>query len=191
MKQKRSTNEKIVIERLLGYIFSRPILAAVIIGSLIHIGKWINYSLHGVDYLQFVSDQLSDNVALGFVDILMSYIVPGLVVTVSRKLAIFKEKEFYQNFPELNPDIIIKCAKDGSPEYINSTAQTLMHELKISLNEVALLLPNEICSLVVDQNKMPQRLTHEIKGRIIEYSVSLSDDGLVFLSGRQAIDKID
>lgn len=176
------------VEKLLGYIFSQPILAAAIIGSLIHFGKWINYTIHGKNYFHDLSMQLSDNTALAVVDILMSYIVPALVVTVSRKLALSKEQEFYQSFPDLNPDIIIKCASDGSPEYLNLTAQTLMHDLQISLNDIALLIPEELLLMIKNQNIPPPRIMHKIKNRTIEYSIGLSDDGLVFLSGRQLIE---
>jgi len=177
-------SKKLMLLNILRYIFSRPYLAALIVGSFIHAGKWLNFTFHGIDYYENTVKLIDHGLIFFVIDILMPYIIPFAVITISVKLAKIKEKEFYNTFPDMNPDIIIKCDLSGMPLYINKSAKIFLFENNISVVEHEALIPENITSINDENGELPCRVTHNIEGVKIEYLVSRPDNNSLFLSGR-------
>ena len=165
-------------------IFARPFLAAALVGSFIHMGKWINYTLHDVSYLNSVVQELNNGIVFFTIDLLMPYLVPFAVITISGKLAKLREQEFYHTFPDLNPDIVIKCDASSTPMYVNTAAKKLLADNNLPVEDVSALIPTLLLSNSNDDIDFPCRIIHEVNHESIEYLICLSDDGSLFLSGR-------
>jgi len=164
-------------------IFARPYLAALIVGSFINIGKWLNYVVHDTNYVASIVRLKADGgYVFAAVDQLMPYVVPFIVITISRKLAKITEQAFYDTFPDLNPDIVIKCNLAGMPQYFNTTAKDFLSDNDIPAENIETLIPLKITSINIDQ--LPCRLEHVVSGEKIEYLISKSDNEELFLSGR-------
>lgn len=170
--------------KVLQHIFARPILAALIVGSLIHLGKLVNFMIHSVNYYDNLHQLLKTGIIFTLIDISLPFLIPLLVVSLSRKLSTIKEQEFLNNFPDSNPDLIIKCNKDGEPVFINTTVKALLFEQNIPIRKTHLLIPEELKSTTHENRKLPSQLIHFINDIKIEYFVNVSHSNELFLSGR-------
>jgi len=175
--------------KILQHIFARPFLAAIIVGSLIHFGKWLNLYIHNKDYNTNLTQLLENGTAFAMADILMPFFIPFIVISISRKLAKIKECEFLNNFPDANPDLVVKCNAKGEPIFINNTVKALLFELNILAREMNRLVPDQLHQINIDTLALPTQITHTIQHITIEYLVNKSNNNGFFLSGRKKIEK--
>lgn len=169
---------------LLKQIFARPYLAAFIVGSFIHVGKWLNYTVHNLSYFDTFSRLISNGIPFMLVDTVMPYLIPLTVITISRYLTNLKEIEFFNTFPELNPDIVIKCSHAGDALYLNSAAKKFLTQKNIPTDNISMIIPDNICSLNIAETSLPYRIEHQVSGETIEYLISRANNNDLFLSGR-------
>ena len=140
--------------------------------------------IHSVNYYDNLHQLLKTGIIFTLIDISLPFLIPLLVVSLSRKLSTIKEQEFLNNFPDSNPDLIIKCNKDGEPVFINTTVKALLFEQNIPIRKTHLLIPEELKSTTHENRKLPSQLIHFINDIKIEYFVNVSHSNELFLSGR-------
>ena len=139
--------------KLLEYIFGKPWLASILIGTSIHLFFYIE------ELITLNKSYLSD--LLGYWGqypihatgrFVIPFLIPLIVTSVSRRMVIQKEQRSLFKFPRANPEIVFKLDEAGRIIYMNPTAVEYLSRLGLNQNNARNMLPdgyeNELQELV-------------------------------------------
>ncbi len=129
------------------YIFSRPLLTALLVGATIHLFNQLNlYFDSGVLHFQQWQHGIIEHPVYTLVDISIPFFVPWMVASFGCYLSRFRQQQVMDMFPESNPDIVMSLDKHGAVQYINKSTETLLKQLGIENADAACLLPENFCN---------------------------------------------
>ena len=170
-------------------IFSKPPLAALVVGTVIHLFSWLNAYLVGMDYITNVFIHFDMHFLHGLGRILIPFLVPGIVTYLGRYLSRYRQQELMGHFPEMNPDLIFKVDEGGCVEYVNPTVKNHLDRLGLDEYAAASILPNDYLARIQDvsgQDKISQ-VSHSIDGANIEFTFrGIEAHNSVFISGHDS-----
>ncbi|KAA3628617.1 MAG: hypothetical protein DWQ09_08065 [Proteobacteria bacterium] len=123
------------IERGLRRVFTRPWLAALLVGIAIHGFNIMNQWFAGAGSY-FASHWLAIRIQPGYgvVQVLIPFLVPWLVTGIGRHLAGINRAALRAAFPDANPDLVIKLDRDGLPLYANRAVRRWLQGEAIPLS---------------------------------------------------------
>ena len=170
-------------------IFSRPPLAALVVGTAIHLFNYLNSSFVGMDYFMGLMNVLDSQPAYGMGSVFIPYIVPGIVTMTGKHLSGLQQKELMGHFPEMNPDLVFKLSPTGEVEYHNPSVRSYIQRLMLSKDTPQALLPveyKEHAASVAGQDKKVQ-VTFSLEDIDFEYTFrGCKDVNSVFVSGHDS-----
>lgn len=170
-------------------IFSKPPLAALVVGTVIHLFSWFNAVLVGKDYLADLFAHFDMQPFYGLGKILIPFLVPGIVTLVGKYLSQYRQRELMGHFPEMNPDLIFKMDENGCIEYMNPSVKKHLDRLGLKECEAASLLPEDYLVHVKAVSGLDEidQVSHYIDGANIEFTFrGIEDHTMVFVSGHDS-----
>ncbi len=170
-------------------VFSRPPLAAFIVGSSIHLFSMLNASLVGTDYIAGLMTSIEQAPFYGMGKFLIPFIVPGIVTLIGKHLSRHRQQELIGLFPEMNPDIVLKVNEQGDINYANPSASAMLQKLNFEGRDLDVLLPPEYKDHVGNVRGIDTKIhtTHSVGGVDIEYTIRGKEGNpSVFISGHDA-----
>jgi len=170
-------------------IFSRPPVAALFVGSAIHLFSMLNSALVGADYIAEVLASFDPQPLFGFGKVIIPFLVPGIVTLIGKNLSGQRQRELMGHFPEMNPDLVFKLDETGNIDYLNPSVKAHLQRLNLEENEAHALLPHgykEHVRSVIGQDKKVQA-AFAVGGVDFEYTFR-GRDGVnsVFVSGHDS-----
>ncbi len=130
------------MDSIIRYIFSRPPLTALLVGSSIHLFNQLNlYLSFGILHYQQWQNDFIDHPLYTLVDILIPFFVPWMVASFGCHISRFHRQQVMNMFPESNPDIVMTLDNSGAVQYLNKSGETLLKQLGIDRSHAAHLLP--------------------------------------------------
>lgn len=182
-------------ERWLRRIFTRPWLAALLVGFAIHGFNALNQWLAGAgSYLESRWLAIWMEPVFGFGQVLIPFLVPWLVTSVGRHLAGLNRAAVLAAFPDANPDVIIKLDSDGSPIYANRAARRWLRDMGEPETAITKLLPEDYCSRLKHEgpDAVSFTLPFSRAGREVEYLFRRERvGGGIFVAGRDVSSQRD
>jgi class 3 adenylate cyclase len=139
--------------RILEYIFGKPWLASILIGSSIHLFFYIEELLTlNRSYLSDMRDYWVQYPVHAAGRIAIPFLIPLIVTSVSRRMVIQKERKSLFKFPRANPEIVLKLDESGRIIYMNPTAEEYLSRLGLDWSTARMMLPdgyeNELAGLI-------------------------------------------
>lgn len=170
-------------------VFSKPPLAALVVGTTIHLFNLVNAHFVGLDYLSNLWSSLNQDPVYCLGVIFIPYVVPGFVTYAGKYLSGFRHKELMGHFPEMNPDLIFKMDANGCIEYLNPSVKKHLRRLGLSELDANTLLPGDYLKHVraVSGQSQTIQLSHVFEGANIEFTFRGSiGQPMVFVSGHDS-----
>lgn len=176
------------IERGLRRVFTRPWLAALLVGIAIHGFNAMNQWFAGAGSY-FASHWLAIRIqpSYGVVQVLIPFLVPWLVTGIGRHLAGINRAAMLAAFPDANPDLVIKLDRDGLPLYANRAVRRWLRELGEPADAIETILPEGYIARLAYEGAAatPLIVPFSRDGREIEYVYRREEGGNgVFVAGR-------
>ncbi|MBF0358040.1 MAG: hypothetical protein HQL70_05485, partial [Magnetococcales bacterium] len=168
-------------------IFSRPPLAAMLVGGAIHLFSYFNAIFVGHDYISELVNSLYSYPVYGTGKLLIPFFVPWIVTSTACKIAQQRSKNFFSDFPDMNPDLIFKIDQGGSILYVNPSVRHYLLSLGLEEGRPQDLLPEDFLRTVAKVVGRDERsiVSHNIAGVSIDYTFRGRAKGdSVFVSGR-------
>ena len=114
------------------YVFSRPLLASIFVGTSIHTFFYINQMLAmGHSYLYSQWTLVENHPVFGIGQLVIPYLVPFAVTKIGALLSGIKQQELMRKFVELNPDIVILLDAQLNVEFANPSATYYLEKIRI------------------------------------------------------------
>ncbi len=155
------------MDSLVRYIFSRPPLTALLVGSAITFFSQLNlYLSSGILRFQQWQSSIFEHPIYTLIDILIPFLVPWMVASFGTYLTRFQRQKVMDMFPECNPDIIMSLDKNGAIQYMNKSCTTILEQLDIDSSDAAHLLPDYFCTPIpantncTDQHAISESIQH-------------------------------
>ena len=170
-------------------IFSKPLLAAFVVGMAIHLFNLINSYCVGVDYVGELLTSFEDQPFFVLGKVLIPFLVPGFVTAAGKYLSSFRHRELMGHFPEMNPDLIFKMDACGCIEYMNPSVKCHLDRLGLSEDDANTLLPGDYIKhvkAVAGKDKTIQ-VSHIVEGANIEFTFrGAFEQSMIFVSGHDS-----
>ncbi len=128
---------------LLEYVFGKPWLASILIGSSIHLFFYMEEQL--ILNLSYFSGLIEDwakappHAAGRF---LIPFLIPFIVTSISRRMVARREQRSLFRFPRANPEIVMKLDETGRVIYMNPTAGEYLSLLGLDSDDAYRMLPD-------------------------------------------------
>ncbi len=152
------------MDSLIRYIFSRPPLTALLVGSTIHFFNQLNLYLgSGIIHFRQWQEGIVEQPVYTLIDILIPFFVPWMVASVGIRLAHFHQQKVMDMFPESNPDIVMLLDNNGTVQYINKSCTQILDQLGIAKTDASNLLPECFSTQLNAENNQQQRLSNSIQ----------------------------
>ncbi len=150
------------MKRHIHKIIDKPLLSALVVGSLIHGFIWLAtfIVLGAAATVSKLLEQWQLSPGLALIQFVMPYFVPFLVTLFAKELTHQKIQRILQQFPESNPNIVMRLNHNLVPDYINPVGQAWLEKHELNTLSLDTLLPD---SMVQALSKMPKN-----GGRIYE-----------------------
>lgn len=134
------------MKRRIYMVLERPILSALVIGTLINGLVWLSsLLLLGIDpMVSKMHHQWQVSAPLSFIQFTIPYLVPFVVTLFAKGLSRQKIQQLLQQFPESNPNIVMRLNQDLLPDYINPVGQAWLEKHHLNENAYHQLLPDSI-----------------------------------------------
>ncbi len=146
------------------YIFSRPLLTALLVGSAIHLLTQCNYYLGtGIFHYQQWINGITENTLYTLLDIFIPFFVPWMVASFGTRLAGYRQQQILDMFPETNPDIVISLDNNGVIQFINKSAETVLSQQGIERTDAIQLLPENFYGSTGKRNDNLNLLSNSIR----------------------------
>lgn len=128
--------------KLIEFIFAKPWLASLLIGSSIHLFFFIEESI--TLNQNYFADLFSNGASTVHVAgrLAIPFFIPLIVTSISRRMVIQKEQRSLFMFPKANPEIVIKLAESGEIIYMNPTALEYLSRLGFDRSDAQRMLPD-------------------------------------------------
>ncbi|MCW9035744.1 MAG: HD domain-containing protein [Rhodospirillales bacterium] len=181
MTFKTNNNSSFFITALTA-VFSRPPLAALVVGTTIHLFSFLNSSMVGVNYLTELIASFEKQPLYGLGKLIIPFLVPGIVTLIGKMLSGHRQRELMGHFPEMNPDLVLKLDQEGNVEYFNPSVRSQLTRLSLDEDAVQSLLPPNYTThveSVVCQDKKVQT-SFSLEGVDIDYT----------FRGREGVDSV-
>ncbi|MDP6776632.1 MAG: hypothetical protein QGI83_07705 [Candidatus Latescibacteria bacterium] len=176
--------------RAIKFAFSRPPIAATLVGASIHGLLEINGHVFGVCcHVGHLAEVVGDAPAFGLLYLLIPFGVPFGMTQVGKRIVSEYEQECELRFPQANPDLVLKLDSSGEIVFANAAAEALPERVGLPRGEVKALLPSDTPSVVAEALETGGTLTRMVScyREQVEYRFrAISDEDAVFVSGREA-----
>ncbi|HEB86914.1 MAG TPA: HD domain-containing protein [Gammaproteobacteria bacterium] len=130
------------MDSIIRYIFSRPLLTALLVGTSIHLFNQLNlYLASGVLHFRQWQNGIFNHTAYTLIDVLIPFFVPWMVASFGCYLSRFRQQQVMNMFPDSNPDIVMSLDNSGVVQYVNKSCETILKQLGIDRTDAARLLP--------------------------------------------------
>ena len=137
--------------RFVKYVYSRPVIASVLIGASIHALMEVNgYLFKGISHISHLQEELSESFIYGSLCLMIPFLVPYFVTQIGRQVKMEAEAVWSFKFPEANPDIVMKLESSAELLYMNNAAGYTLKRLSLRKGEVNGFLPGDVASLLAD-----------------------------------------
>ncbi|MCP4138431.1 MAG: HD domain-containing protein [bacterium] len=181
--------------KYISFIFSRPFLAAILVGSGIHLFLGLaEYLAKGINHAEVIAGNFSGNIIYGLIHVLIPYLIPWIVTTIGSNLTIQKERASLLKFPGSNPGIVMKLDIEGNISYMNPSAELFLDNLNIGREDGAEILPPEYRSkigMILGKNRTLS-LIHTIEGKTIDFTFrTFRDEDSIFVSGHDISETVN
>ena len=128
--------------RAIKYAFSRPPIAAAIVGASIHGLLEINGHIFGVVcHVGHLAEVVGDTPAFGLLYLLIPFGVPFGMTQVGKRIFSEFELECELRFPQANPDLVLKLDPAGEILFANAAAQSLSEHVGLGRANLRALGP--------------------------------------------------
>lgn len=152
------------MDSIIRYIFSRPLLTALLVGATIHLFNQFNlYLAFGILHFRQWQSGISDHPTYTLFDILIPFFVPWMVASFGCYLSRLRQQEVMNMFPESNPDIVMSLDNNGVVQYLNKSCEAVLEQLGIDSADAARLLPGCFCTSARANNDDQTSVTESIR----------------------------
>ncbi|MGC9387169.1 MAG: HD-GYP domain-containing protein [Hydrogenovibrio sp.] len=118
-------------------ILERPCFASFLVGTLIHTMIWgATWVLATEEVMQAKLHLWQSNPLLFTIVMLIPYLVPFTMMTLSRRLTKQKIQSVMSQFPEMNPDIVLRLSPNLELAYINPAGKQFCRQHHLSKNDL-------------------------------------------------------
>ncbi len=177
-----------MIERTLSNIFERPILASLLVGTAIHVlnvsGYLLFYSAEAVT--SYLLSTITSTPLHLMITGMIPYLVPFGVTAIGRRITQKKVEGVLEQFPAMNPDIILRFNSSMELEYINPAGKVFLEHHPHLYDTPLQLLPPDVVTMLLDHGFHNQRLSIDAlhDGCILNFGLRGDSDGNLFVTGR-------
>ncbi len=169
------------------FLFSKPIIAAFFIGSVIHILQQFNSVFFlKRSYISKLIDEFSISFIALVVHILVPYIIPFIISTFGKYITEFIQKESLMKYPQSNPNIVMKICNSGEVVFINNIGEQYCEKFGIKEEECHKLLPDDYLKIINNLIKTNSDISvyKQYEDHIFDYKfTSFFGEDAVFVSG--------
>lgn len=174
-------------ENWLQRLFSRPWLAAIVVGSAIHGFSTLNLWLTAPDnYLAHHWGLLLSHPGFGVTQLLIPFFVPWVVASIANYLNCLSREQLLNAFPESNPDLIIKLDEQGDPIYANRQVREWLRKMGEPEAHIDALLPPAYRKLAASLEGRGARICvrHQVAGSRFDFLIQRDQSDGLFIAGR-------
>ncbi|PLA75357.1 hypothetical protein CYQ88_01965 [Hydrogenovibrio sp. SC-1] len=144
------------MKRHIHRIIDKPLLSALVVGSIIHgfilLAMFIFLGIVETQSTLFEKWHLSPSLSL--IQFITPYFVPFFVTVFAQELSHQKIQRILQQFPESNPNIVMRLNHDLVPDYINPVGQAWLEKHALDTLSLNSLLPS---AMVKKLSNMPRK----------------------------------
>jgi len=174
------------------YIFNSPFLAALLVGTAIHLFFYISQLLAtGHSYFDSLWSVIKSHPLYGICQIVIPYLVPFLVAKLSATLSNIEHQKLMYKYVEMNPDVVILLDENLGAEFANPRALIYLRRLNLRDYEVEKLLPGNYRQLISSQTRKNYKIAVEsrIQDRVFSFSIRRNRHSPnIFITGRDSTD---
>lgn len=175
-------------------IFERPLIAALIIGTTIHLFLlMVTYLFMGAGGVMDKYAHILPNPIYLILHLSVPYLIPYLVTSIGKRLTQQKLEEVLHKFPEMNPDIIMRLDQHGNPEYINSAGRHFFKALPGGEEAIIHHLPAKIRETIDVKTSSSEeiRLNEDLVGKdaTINFNMRHFGGDSTFITGRDVTEE--
>lgn len=126
-------------------VLERPLLSALLAGTAINSLQWfLIFAFLGSSVTALKWQETYQYPLLSTILFLIPYLVPFTVTTFGRKFADHKIQSVLNQFPESNPDVVMRFNVRQQLKYINPVGRQWLESQRLGANNNEALLPEEI-----------------------------------------------
>jgi len=168
-------------------LLEKPSLSALVVGTLINGLVWLAaiILLGWQAVLIKLTIQWQASPVLVFIQVLVPYLVPFMVTATAKGMNHQKIQNLIKQFPEANPNIVMRFDPQLTLEYINTIGQAWLNQHQLTSTEADQLLPISMVKALNTSSKVQTQVLEGEKtfsGNSFYFKAKKDPSGSVFVT---------
>lgn len=165
----------------------KPYLLALVVGTLINGLAFFSalLLLGWTEVTHKMSQQWQMSAALVVIQTAIPFIIPYLVTLFAKELSQQKIQEILKQFPDANPNIVMRLNTNLTPDYINPVGQAWLEKHHLDTQQLNVLLPKEIADKLQHKKNLGETTLEAEKNygtEIYHFNAKVTTTGSIFIT---------
>ena len=176
------------------YIFTRPYMATLLVGTTIHVLTEITGKVFASrGHFATIHKELWVDPFHAIVILVIPYGVPYLVTRIGKHILLERQESSLMCYPQANPDLIMRLGRNGEVRFANHAALEAARNLGGEGSGPENLLPDNVSEIT--QEICGSERTLSAESQFVEHTYELNfrcfgDEESVFVSGRDVTQRL-